>query len=180
MTDTPLQDSGDRTEQYPGGATRDRAPGKGRYDLLSPFFMEAMAKHAEKGAVKYEARNYEQGMPITTSLDSAMRHLTQFAQGDDTEDHILAVAFNAMMIWHTRYMIERGRLPTDLATGYLPLHVVNPIVETVISGAELVLQSNCVYCGKGPQEGVRSLRFPDATWAHYPCLQGEDEKEFTS
>ena len=92
---TKLADSGDRTPQY-GGALRDRAPGKGRYDLLSPFFMQDLAVLAERGANKYEARNYERGMPLAVSLDSAMRHLTQLAAGDTTEDHAIAVAFNMM------------------------------------------------------------------------------------
>ena len=142
MTDHGLADSGDRTEMSPGGATRDRAPGKGRFDLLSPFWLEAMAKHAEAGANKYAARNYEKGMPLDVSLDSAFRHLTQFAQGDDTEDHLLGVAFNAMMLWHTRYMIQRGLLPTELAEGYLPLHVENPVTRP------------CPTCQVNPRETV--------------------------
>ena len=132
-----LADSGNRTEQY-GGAVRDREPGKGRFDLLSPFFLQALAEHAEKGAVKYAPasgdtshRNWERGYSIALCMDSAMRHLNQFAAGDTSEDHVVAAAWNLMAIYHVREMIERDALPDDLARGYLPLHMANPITKDV-------------------------------------------------
>lgn len=124
-----LQDSGDRTQLH-GGAMRDRPPGKGRYDLISPLFLQDLAVLLEKGAEKYAVRNWELGYSLPLCLDSALRHLTQLMEGDDAEDHALAVAWNMMAFIHIRHMVRRGLLPVSLAEGYTMLHVPNPVTDT--------------------------------------------------
>ena len=121
-----LPDSGDRTQLH-GGAMRDRPFGKGRYDLISPFFLQDLALLLEKGAAKYEVRNWEKGYSLPLCLDSAFRHLTQLMAGDTSEDHAIAVAWNLMAFIHIRHLITSGLLPEDLARGYVPLHVENPV-----------------------------------------------------
>ena len=111
--DLPIKDSGDR-RQYDTGAQRDRAQGKGRYDLISPIFLERLALHLEKGASKYNDRNWEKGMPLNDYIDSALRHICQYLGGLRDEDHLAAVAFNIMGLIHTEEMIERSRLPSSL------------------------------------------------------------------
>ena len=125
-----LHDSGNRTEQY-GGAVRDRAPGKGRFDLLSPFFLRSLSQHAEAGAAKYSERNWEKGYSLGLCLDSALRHLNDLQTGDDSEDHAVAAAWNLMAFIHIRALIQKGLLPAHLADDYLPLHLPNPIKETL-------------------------------------------------
>jgi hypothetical protein len=127
-----LKDSGDRTEQY-GGAMRDRAPGKGRFDLISPFFLQDLAVLLEEGARKYAVRNWERGYSLPLCLDSAQRHLTQLAAGMDDEDHALQAACNLMFFIHMRHLIRQGLLPEDLAD-YVPLHIVNPVTGRVDRG----------------------------------------------
>jgi len=39
----------------------------------------------------------------------------QYQQGDRSEDHMAAVAFNAMVVIHYEEMITKGVLPEDLA-----------------------------------------------------------------
>ena len=97
---TKLPDSGKRAE-FATGAVRDRAPGKGRFDLLSPKAENRMALRAEGGAIKYkDGRNWEKGMPWSEFVDSAKRHINQYLSGDNTEDHLAAAAWNICALMH--------------------------------------------------------------------------------
>jgi hypothetical protein len=66
------------------------------------------------GAKKYDARNWEKGIPLGRTVESAMRHMIAVARGDDDEDHAAAVLCNLMFLAHTETMIERGVLPQEL------------------------------------------------------------------
>lgn len=133
VEDFGLHDSGDRTEQY-GGAVRDRAPGKGRFDLLSPFALKELAVLAEQGALgKYAPRNWERGYSLPLTLDSAMRHLQDLLEGKDDENHAVMAMWNMMAFIHVRELIRRNLLPDGLAD-YTILHVVNPVTGLVNYG----------------------------------------------
>jgi len=127
-TDAPLKDSGTR-RQWATGAVRDSATGKGRFDLLPYFGLEAVARHFEAGAIKYAARNWEKGIPLWVYLDAAMRHAAKAAQGWVDEPHAEAACWNLLCYLHTRRMIEIGGLPGELARGTAaPFDVDEPAV----------------------------------------------------
>lgn len=90
-----LKDSGNRRE-FETGAVRDMQEGKGRCDLLPACALLRLSKHYEAGAMKYEARNWEKGIPISVMIDSAMRHLLKYMDGQTDEDHLAAVAWNIL------------------------------------------------------------------------------------
>jgi hypothetical protein len=113
MNDHGLKDTGLR-ETFPSGAQREPDTGRGRYDLISPIAMRNLAIHLERGALKYEPHGWEKGLPLSRHLNSALRHLHQFQEGIQDEDHISAVVFNLFAITHVREMIRRGKLPTAL------------------------------------------------------------------
>ena len=113
VPDSGLADSGLRHE-FEGGALREMAPGKGRFDLLSPLADAELAKHMERGATKYSARNWEQGLPLSSFVDSARRHLGQLLLGDETEPHAVAALWNLHCLVHTQEAIRLGLLPEDL------------------------------------------------------------------
>lgn len=122
-------DSGKR-EDFDTGSRRDTREGKGRYDLISPIFLERFAKHLENGAAKYGDRNWELGQPVMRYFDSAVRHLYKWLEGHRDEDHLSAAAWNVQCIMHTLEMIERGLLPQELddtPDGYLGFPIdLNP------------------------------------------------------
>ena len=94
ITGVPLlKDSGER-RQFSTGAIRDRAVGKGRFDLLSTQMLFRLARHYEAGAMKYSDRNWEKGMEFSVYVDAAMRHLTKYVAGWDDEDHLAAAIWN--------------------------------------------------------------------------------------
>lgn len=118
-----LKDSGKREVNETTGAQRDTREGKGRYDLLSPFLEARLARIMELGAIKYDERNWEKGMKLSRYLDSAKRHLNQFHQGYTDEDHLAQAIWNLQALLHTKEMIDRGLLPTELddLPNYMPV-----------------------------------------------------------
>lgn len=77
--------------------------------------IQRLALHYEKGASKYDARNWEKGLPLSNFFDSAMRHLIQWSLGNDDEDHLIAVIWNIAGASWTQERIREGILPTCLA-----------------------------------------------------------------
>lgn len=110
--DTMIQDSGDRRE-FDSGAVRDMAEGKGRCDLLPACAVLRLARHFENGAKKYNDRNWEKGIPIHSFIDSAIRHLMKYLDGQDDEDHLCAAAWNCMCaMWTEEKKSELQDIPT--------------------------------------------------------------------
>lgn len=108
-----IEDSGLR-QSFSTGSVRDLRNGKGRYDLISAAFLKRLARHYELGAEKYGDRNWEKGQPVSRYLDSAMRHLVRYLDGERGEDHLTAAAWNLAAAIHTQEMIRRGSLPREL------------------------------------------------------------------
>jgi hypothetical protein len=99
------KDSGARQE-YDSGMRRDTQEGKARFDLLvakdQPYedqFLTRFAGMLTRGAEKYGDRNWElatSDVELDRFRASALRHMMQWAAGEDDEDHAAAVAFNLM------------------------------------------------------------------------------------
>lgn len=90
-----LKDSGERRE-FSTGAVRDMAKGKGDMVSIPWESILRLSKHYEAGAEKYERFNFRKGIPVSSFLDSAMRHLAKYQCGMDDEDHLSAAAFNIL------------------------------------------------------------------------------------
>lgn len=110
-----LKDSGSR-QTYDTGAQKEdqNQEGKGRYDLLPVTAIRRVAEVYRKGAKKYADRNWERGIPLSRFLDSAKRHLDQFQEGMQDEDHLAQATWNLLGLLHTEEMIKRGLLPIEL------------------------------------------------------------------
>jgi hypothetical protein len=112
------------------GAQRDPNEDKGRFDLLSPLALTRLAKHTQKGAAIRGERNWENGMPIPATLDSAIRHIycyiTNKLMGQQQdEDHLAAAMWNVMNAMHFDELIsmdcadpELGNFLGDLKEPY--------------------------------------------------------------
>lgn len=85
--------------QFETGAVRDTG-GKGRMDLLPMCALLRVSKHMEDALTHYPERNWEMGLPMHSMLDSAMRHLAKYMDGQTDEDHLCAAATNLLMaLW---------------------------------------------------------------------------------
>ena len=108
-----VQDSGKR-EEFSTGSVRDTRVGKGRFDLIPAYALKRVALHFEHGGMKYNSRNWERGQYLSRYLDSSIRHLYSYLGGDRSEDHMAAVAWNALAYMETEKRIECGVLPKEL------------------------------------------------------------------
>ena len=99
------KDSGKR-EEYASGMRRDTQEGKPRFDLLlvdgvgfQDQFLTRFAALLARGADKYGERNWQlasSNEELQRFRASALRHMFQWACGEEDEDHAAAVAFNLM------------------------------------------------------------------------------------
>jgi hypothetical protein len=101
-------------EKIKTGASRENKDGKGRYDLLPPRAMHRLAQRFEFGAKKYSDRDWENGIPISKLLDSALRHIFQYMRDDKNEDHLSAAVWNLLAIIEERELIKERKLPASL------------------------------------------------------------------
>ena len=117
-----ILDSGERTE-FHTGAVRDMHEGKGRFDLLPMCVLMRLAKHYEKGALKYEERNWEKGIDSHSFADSAFRHLVKYMDGWDDEDHLIAAIWNLCgLAWTEEKKPELVDIPARQQLGLVNWH----------------------------------------------------------
>lgn len=93
-------------------AAKDIANGKGTKDdkgkvkltLLDPYFVEELARHMEKGMIKYKRGNWQLDLDPERILNACMRHTNAIIKGELTDpengsNHSIAIAANAMMLY---------------------------------------------------------------------------------
>ena len=76
------------------------------YALDMPYAIEEKCRVFEKGAIKYERDNWKKGRLVRESIDSLLRHLRAFQNGEDVDAdtgclHIAMVGWNADFILET-------------------------------------------------------------------------------
>jgi hypothetical protein len=108
-----IKDSGER-RRFETGAQRDIQAGKGRFDLIPPRTLRALAIHYEKGCQKYGDRNWEKGIPAHSFFDSAVRHVYEFLEGKGEENHLISAIWNLFCLYETILRIQEGELPGEL------------------------------------------------------------------
>lgn len=128
--DYTLKDSGDR-KVFDSGANRDMSLNKGRFDFLPPATIRALAIHFEKGCMKYGERNWEKGIPVASYIDSAMRHILQFEDGYDDENHLIASLWNIVCAYETILRIQKDELPKELYNLPKKVELPNPYTNKV-------------------------------------------------
>lgn len=108
-----VKDSGKRQE-FATGARRDTQENKPRYDLIPLHPLYRLAMHYTNGAVKYGEHNWTKGMELSRFYASLFRHMTAWAEGDRSEDHLGAVAWNAFALMHFESKNNKAPDGTDL------------------------------------------------------------------
>ena len=111
-----INDDGERITYGENAAVREPSTGKGRPDLISPFALTRLSKWYELGSMKYADRNWEKGMNFSRYTASMFRHVIAWMKGDESEDHLAAIAWNAFAIMHHQ---EREELSWDDMPHYL-------------------------------------------------------------
>lgn len=141
-----IKDSGERTE-FESGAVRDMKKGVGRMDLLPACAVIRLSKHFEAGAVKYDDRNWEKGIPIHSFIDSALRHLMKYLDGQDDEDHLCAAAWNCMCaMWTEEKLPEMQDIPARMNAGVSKANsnsLLDEIFDTMLFGEKGGCDETC-------------------------------------
>lgn len=109
-----VKQSSELVRDFGTGSIRDSNNNKGSYYLLPCKAIKRLAKHFQNGAKRYAERNWELGQPLHSYMDSAMRHLFNHLDGDRSEDHLAACAWNVLCLIETQERIEQGILPKEL------------------------------------------------------------------
>jgi len=108
-------EGGERIVHREGAGKKEADAGRGHYELVSPLFMRRLAIWLEKGAGKYEPRNWEKGIPKGRIMRALLRHSYEYLEGMKNEDHLAAIACNVMFLIHFDVGIERGLYsPSDV------------------------------------------------------------------
>lgn len=101
-------------EKFETGAVRDTG-GKGRMDLLPMCALLRVSKHMEDALTHYPERNWENGLPMHSMIDSAMRHIVKYMDGMCDEDHLCAAATNLLMaMWTEEKLPKMQDIPARL------------------------------------------------------------------
>lgn len=109
-----IKDSGERRSWKTGAQRDSSSDSKGRPDLRPVHALNVLDQHMARGALKYEARNWELGMPLSIYYNSATRHAEKFLAGYDDEDHLAAWFWNVACLIETRERIRVGLLSEEL------------------------------------------------------------------
>lgn len=72
-------------------------------NVFHPPMLLRLGEHLAKGAVKYGEHNWRLGQPIRRFYQSMVRHLLQYFDGQEDEDHFSAALFGLMGM---QYMIS--------------------------------------------------------------------------
>jgi len=104
--------------KFDTGAERDTG-GKGRCDLLPHSALLRVSRQMEGALAEHEERNWERGIPMHSFLDSAMRHLFKYMDGQVDEDHLAAAATNVLMaLWTEEHLPDMQDIPTRRSGRY--------------------------------------------------------------
>lgn len=117
--DFVTKDSGKR-EEFSTGMVRDTQEDKPRYDLLDRPFLKRWAELMARGAKKYGENNWRKAatdVEMARFQASATRHLFQWLDGDISEDHAAAVAFNLAGAEMVRERLERTKTVEKICCG---------------------------------------------------------------
>ncbi len=111
-----MKDEGDR-ETYASGMVREPQGERPRFELLLPLgvpyedqFLTRCARLLARGAVKYNDRNWERASgaeELARFQSSALRHLMQWLNGEEDEDHAAAVVFNLLAHETTKWKMSQ-------------------------------------------------------------------------
>lgn len=126
--------------------------GKPRMELLSTIALRATAAVLTFGAKKYQAHNWRKGIELSRLLGAAMRHLTSFLGGEDTDsetglshlDHAACCVMFAQELWRTHPQLDdRWR-----AKDYLKDARVAPLKDATDTHVEK-WDCSCTKCNPG-------------------------------
>lgn len=87
-------------EYFESDAMREFKDEKPAYGDMPVSALKRIAMRFTLGNARYGRFNWQRGLPNQSCYDSALRHLLQWKDGDTSEDHLAAAAWNLMVLMH--------------------------------------------------------------------------------
>lgn len=107
------KDSGKRIK-FESGFNRDTNENKPRYDLIPTELLTRLADLYTRGAEKYGVDNWKKASSeeeFKRFKESSFRHLIQWLEGNEDEDHAIATVWNIMSYeWHKNHKNGRRKI----------------------------------------------------------------------
>ena len=95
----------EKIDSFDSGAIRSSDEGRGIPTALPLHGLHRVSLRAEEGLKKYGRDNWKKGIPLSRFMDSAFRHWQAYVMGDCSEDHLAALAWNALAAMDTEHFI---------------------------------------------------------------------------
>jgi cell division protein YceG involved in septum cleavage len=108
LTDGKKEELSTIKTTFSTGAWRNNKDGKGRYDLMPWTAIHELAKHCQDGAKAHGERNIDKGIPLHDLMDSAIRHISQYMQGQTNENHLRSAFWN--IAWAVEFEVTKPDL----------------------------------------------------------------------
>lgn len=110
--------------------------GKPRFDLITPYAIEQLAKVLTRGAEKYAERNWELGMPWSKVIASLERHLHAFKSGEDIDPES-GLLHAAHLLTNASFLVEYYKIfpqGDDRRHKYLDHPKIGLDIDEVLAG----------------------------------------------
>lgn len=108
-----LKSSG-KKEEFSTGSCRDSAEGKPPMQLLPFELLERVADWYGLGAKKYGDNDWRKGQKQSHVLGSLLRHLSKYIRGEQDEDHLSAVIWNALCLMNADVYLSENKEICDI------------------------------------------------------------------
>lgn len=155
------------------GAQRDDSEDKGMPALITWEMIRRLSLHLERGAKHYGSDNWRQGMPFRRTADSLIRHIFQWLDRDEEEDHLAAILCNAMFLM--QFEKEHPELDDRWREKNLAPALTSGSADAKI-GADAATV-NCVECGTMiPNTGFARCLECMKKWESGQCSLHLDDK----
>lgn len=153
-------------KSFDTGAVREDKTGKGRMDLLPMCALIRLSKHYEAGTAAHGERNWEKGIPMHSFLDSALRHLAKYMDGQTDEDHLCAAAWNILgAMWTEEKKPEMQDIPTRPHGSH---ETVPPLASDAGVGTGILPET------EGQENAREKPKKTSADWERCDCWEQSD------
>lgn len=127
-------------------------------------FIEEMAQRMNINKDKYPRDNWKQSIDVVELEDALMRHWFDYKRGDDKENHLAAIALNAMMIWYQKNALLETPPKNKKPVEEISDELFKKWLETINKSSDIDNNKNPWTPSKFPWENVPYCEPKDNDW----------------
>lgn len=101
VNDKPVNRTDPGVQSHSGGSFRDRSQLKGLFAAQPANAVIRVAERYAYGKWKYgKSDAYKDGLPCSDCIDSVLRHIWEYMDGDNKEDHLAAAVWGLQAVMY--------------------------------------------------------------------------------